>query len=64
MISLPASHLAPVLCASCGRPVSQMNPRIAGAVAGGMCRWCSKSGANGEKIKVYTYERRIDVPDQ
>lgn len=54
-----AEQLEHVLCAACGRPVSQMNPRIPGAVAGGMCRWCSKKGSDGEKVRVYTYERRI-----
>jgi hypothetical protein len=57
-------HLTPVLCAACGRPVSQMNPRIPGAVAGGMCRWCSKKDANGNKTRIFTYERRVERADQ
>lgn len=56
--------LSHVLCARCGLPVSQMNPRIPGAVGGGMCRRCSKKNAQGERERVYTYERRISSDDQ
>lgn len=58
-----AEQLSHVLCARCGLPVSQMNPRIPGAVAGGMCRRCSKRNAQGERERVYTYERRVEPDD-
>jgi hypothetical protein len=60
-----AEYLSHVLCAQCGLPVSRMNPRIPGAVAGGMCRRCSgRKNAQGERERVYTYERRIAPDDQ
>lgn len=57
-------QLSPVLCAQCGLPVSKMNPRIPGAVAGGMCRRCSTKNPQGGRDKVFTYERRVAASDQ
>ena len=52
------ARLTPVLCAECGHPVSHMDPRVLGALAGGMCTRCRRD-RNGIEKRVYTYERRV-----
>jgi len=52
------ARLAPVLCAECGHPVSHMDPRVPGALAGGMCTRC-RTDRQGNPKRVYTYERRV-----
>jgi hypothetical protein len=51
--------VAPVLCAECGKPVSHMDARVRGALAGGMCTsdTCVKDRKTGRPKRVYTYNR-------
>ena len=60
MIDTPSdlARLTPVHCAECGHPVAHLDPRVPGALAGGLCTRCRKDAA-GEKKRVYTYIRLV-----
>lgn len=55
------ARLTPVCCALCGHPVSHADPRVPGAVAGGMCTraTCVKDPKTGKPRQVYTFDRRV-----
>ncbi len=59
--SLRAPRMAAVLCALCGHPVSHTDPRVAGAVAGGMCMndSCIKDKRTGKPRQVFTFNRLV-----
>lgn len=59
------ARLAPVSCALCGHPVSHADPRVPGALAGGMCMRdsCLTDPRTGKPRQVFTFDRRV-VTDQ
>lgn len=56
------ARLAPVLCAMCGHPVSHTDPRVPGAVSGGMCMrdTCVKDQRTGKPRQVFTFHRVVE----
>lgn len=51
------TRLSPVPCALCGRPVSHMDGRIPGALAGGLCG--NHRDKEGKREKVFTFIRQV-----
>jgi len=53
------SRLAAVPCAECGHPIAHLDPRVPGALAGGLCTRCRKD-KQGNPKRVYTYHRLVE----
>ena len=54
--------LAAVPCAICGHPVSHTDPRVPGALAGGMCMrsTCVKDPKTSKPRQVFTFVRLVE----
>jgi hypothetical protein len=55
------ARLVAVPCALCGHPVAHVDPRVPGALAGGMClrESCRLNPRSKKPREVYTFERRV-----